>query len=296
MTLLLPHREPDPGEGYSCAACGVTDRRHGMYGPPGEHPDRWYCGEHAAPAWEQYRRGMRTAHKLQIAAASVICVTPPGRRRDALCWELALTERARAERLASRFGNTPEQRTNLVGHALEGLFQAARRYDPDRGIGFWAYAQHRARLHVRQAMQAEYAADMPVHTRRWKRDATLVRRYTERLTAAGASATAEEIAEAAGLTPERVREVQQLPTTVALEEGVEVADTMEHDLEDRETRRHVWRALSVLDARDRAIVCASYGIGRPAATTKEIAAAAGLHPRYVRELRRRALERLAEEL
>lgn len=95
---------------------------------------------------------------------------------------------------------------DLVSAGLEGLFQAARSYDPERGVLFRSYARHR----IRGAMLDDFRSTDPVgrHVRpQVKNRQAVVDRLVAEL---GRLPTTAELAAATGLRAEKLRELAGL--------------------------------------------------------------------------------------
>jgi RNA polymerase primary sigma factor len=201
------------------------------------------------------------------------------------------------------------QRSELMQEGVAGLLFAAKRYDPRMQTPFWAYASH----WVRKAMQELVAevtrpAALSDHAVRGLAQVKAARR--DHLQAHAAEPTSAELAAATGLTQERVDSLLAIDRTprsfeepFRTEEGItafgetvadpgaekeydRVLDTMEieavRDLADG------------LGERERVVLSAHYGLGRPQQTLNEIGSDLGLTAERIRQIEKEALEKLRD--
>jgi RNA polymerase sigma factor (sigma-70 family) len=199
-------------------------------------------------------------------------------------------------------------RSELMQEGVVGLLRAVKRFDPHLGAPFWSYAS----WWVRQAMQqlvAEVTRPLVLSDRALRQLAQLNQVRREHLQTHGSEPSTAELAAATGLTREQVESLiaSERPAR-GLEEAVSGEDASTGTLEDlvpdpraeREYEKAVERmqveqvrGLSdALDEREREIVYAHYGLGRPTETLREIAGRFGLSIARVRQLEERALEKL----
>ena len=160
-------------------------------------------------------------------------------------------------------GSRAIDREALVQAGVVGLLRALRRYDPERGTPFWAYAS----WWVRQAMQqvvAEPASPVALSDRALL---ALVRRAEH--SRAGAASTAA-LARECGLAREQI-------------DALLVAGPGADDAAFEPGR---------LGAREREVLTAHFGVGRPSRTLDEIAATLGVSGECVCQIEARALEKL----
>jgi len=197
-----------------------------------------------------------------------------------------------------------------VQEGVAGLLFAARRYDPRRETPFWAYAS----FWVRKAMQ-ELVADVtrPValsdHGVRGLASVKAARR--NHVQANGTEPTTAELAETTGLAWRQVDSllaIDRAPRSFeepfggedgtaatfgdtvvdpAAESAYErVLDAMEIDA--------VRSSAEILDARERAVLSAHYGLGGTPRTLNEIGSDLGLTAERIRQIEKEALEKLRE--
>jgi RNA polymerase sigma factor (sigma-70 family) len=211
--------------------------------------------------------------------------------------------------LARRFESAGGvQRTELLDEGVAGLLFAVKRYDPRTGTPFWAYAS----FWVRKAMQ-ELVAEMtrPValtnhavrglaHVKAARRDYVQVH---------GGEPTNAELAEATGLPEAQIDSLlasDRAPrsfdeplgpsddTTATFGETVADpnAENAFNRVLDRMEIQTVRTLADRLSERERAVLEAHYGIGRPAQTLAEIGSSLGLTAERCRQIEQEALATL----
>jgi RNA polymerase primary sigma factor len=229
---------------------------------------------------------------------------------EAACRELVESFLPAISGIARRFAvGDRVQRSELMQEGVAGLLFAAKRYDAGMETPFWAYAS----FWVRKAMQ-ELVADVtrPValsdHAVRGLARVKAARR--EYVQAHGAEPTGAQLAAATGFTPAQLDSllaIDRMPrsfeeplgddeTTSAF--GETVADPRaEREYEQVLDRMEIQEVVSLadqLDDRERTVLSSHYGLGRPHQTLGEIAAGLGLTAERVRQIEKRALEKLRE--
>ncbi|MCB9678732.1 MAG: sigma-70 family RNA polymerase sigma factor [Alphaproteobacteria bacterium] len=230
-------------------------------------------------------------------------------RAEDVAWTLAMSGRriahGEARKLAGPFLDEPD----LVQEGYIGLLNAARRFEPDRGIRFSTYAKWWVRAQMTRAID---------HTGRPVRlpgcaveQLRNLRKAMKRLDSQGVEYGMNDLAEEVGLERERVEFLLSRGTTVSIEEPVEdgrKARQVGHFLADEEAegaddsmvqQQELARMLegmsSVLPERHRLVIIQRYGLdGRPSRTLSEVGRGISLSRERVRQLERDALRLLRE--
>jgi RNA polymerase sigma factor (sigma-70 family) len=202
------------------------------------------------------------------------------------------------------------ERLELLQEGVVGLLRALERYDPGRGVPFWAYAS----WWVRQAMQqlvSELNRPVVLSDRALRHLSRLRDAHGAGVRETGREPGSEELAERTGLSREHVDDLLAVDRPArsteepVLGDGVAVGtlgDLLVDPLAEGEYERvlaslearELLALLSGLSARERAILRARFGLeGEPERTRGEIAEALGLSAERVRQLEQRALGKLA---
>jgi RNA polymerase sigma factor (sigma-70 family) len=212
----------------------------------------------------------------------------------------------RAARGYSR--STAIDRTDLTQEGVVGLLRALERYDPSRGVPFWAYAA----WWVRQAMQqvvSELSRPIVLSDRALRQLARIkeARRRVEQTYAREASCS--EIASLAGLPQTQVEKLiaaERRPRSLderanaengdAMTVGDQLADPPAEEAYERVPHRvvaaEIPRLLEHLSARERTVICDRFGIGRREHTLREVAERLAVSAERVRQIEQASLEKL----
>ena len=212
--------------------------------------------------------------------------------------------------LARRFEGGRLERTELMQEGVAALLFAARRYDPRMKTPFWAYAS----FWVRKAMQELVAeltrpASLSDHAVRGLARVNAARRAV--LEAAGVEPTTAELAAMTGLSRaelESLLAVERTPRSfeesLAADEGTTavfgetVADPDAENGYEKVLDEMEIEAVRVLadrlDERERTVLWAHYGLGRPSQTLNEIGSDLGVTAERIRQIEKQALEKLRE--
>ena len=205
-------------------------------------------------------------------------------------------------------GSAAVDRRELMQEGCAGLLTALRRYDPERGTPFWAYAS----WWVRQAMQqlvAELTQPVVLSDRALRQLAHVRSERRAYANMHGAWPTTKQLASATELPLSQIEHllvVERAPRALdeprdgseapARELGETLTDPAAEEEYDRVlTRIETDRMLTLLagaDARGRAIVRAHYGLDGPEQTLRQIAGGLGISAERVRQLEQQVLEEL----
>jgi RNA polymerase sigma factor (sigma-70 family) len=203
------------------------------------------------------------------------------------------------------------ERAELLQEGVAGLLRALERYDPERGIPFWAYA----RWWVRRSMQrlvAELTRPTVLSDYALRHLSRIRDAYRELYDELRREPTTEELAQRTGLSPDEIAELlavdrppRSLEEPRRIEDGETwgkledmISDPMadgEYDrVLDQVEAQELVSLLSGLSERERMILRARYGLdGEPEQSPQEIAQRLGLSTARVREIERRARAKLA---
>ena len=199
-------------------------------------------------------------------------------------------------------------REELTQEGVVGLLRALERYEPERGVPFWAYAV----WWVRQAMQqvvSELSRPMVLSDRALRQLARVKdaqRRFEQ---AHRREPSPSELALLVGLPRWQIESLSRAERTArgldepAIGERSEgtylaelLADVPAQDayerVDQRELARTVPNLLAYLNERERTVIRSRYGLGRPVQTLREVAPQLGVSAERVRQIEHDALEKL----
>jgi len=198
---------------------------------------------------------------------------------------------------------------DLIAEGILGLIEAARRFDPDKGVKFISYAVWWIRQSIMQALaQQTGAVKIPV------KQAVLVnkitRAYGELLKKLGREPTTEEIAQYVGMEPkevERLLSICQVPlsldTPIGDEEDTTFKDFLKGEgtaeVEERvvkeELKQSIQEMLEQLTPQEKRIIIMRFGLdGSEPKTLREIGEKLGISRERVRQLETRAKKKMKE--
>ncbi|UJA19952.1 sigma-70 family RNA polymerase sigma factor [Thermoleophilia bacterium SCSIO 60948] len=213
--------------------------------------------------------------------------------------------------VARRYVHAPGvERQELLQEGVVGLLQAAGRYDPEMGTPFWGYAC----WWVRQAMQqlvSEMTRPIVLSDRGVRRLAQIKRARQVHVQERGGEPTSTDLAEATGLGRLQVEDllaVEARPRSLEEPAGGETdaAETVGDRVADPDAEAEYGRVAdrmeiaaisgltTDLEARERAIVQAHYGLGRETQTLKQIAEGLTLSVERVRQIEVEALGKIRD--
>ncbi len=198
---------------------------------------------------------------------------------------------------------------DLIAEGILGLIEAARRFDPDKGVKFISYAVWWIRQSIMQALaQQTGAVKIPV------KQAVLVnkitRSYGELLKKLGREPTTEELAEYVGMDPkeiERLLSICQVPlsldTPIGDEEDTTFKDFLkgegtaevEEKVVQEELKQSIQEMLEQLTPQEKKIIIMRFGLdGSEPKTLREIGEKLGISRERVRQLETRAKKKMKE--
>jgi RNA polymerase sigma factor (sigma-70 family) len=241
------------------------------------------------------------------AAAGELARNPGPDRRAELLALVAAADRARARVVEThqgfvaviarrcRSGRVPLE--DLIQEGNIGLLDAIDRFDPEVGVRFATYAFYAVRRTIVAALPRHHdglALSRPV-----VREANRVRKLRAELEfTLSRTATAEEVAQAAHLSPRRVRQLEWLAVSLLPlndETALEVADTVDdgdpanQESDDGPVVRNL---LEKLPPPQRTVIASRYGFESEPRIQRDIAEELGVSESRVSQIERAALERL----
>lgn len=202
-----------------------------------------------------------------------------------------------ARQVSRELGTAARHLEDLESAGREGLVSAAKRFDPERGVPFRRFANHRVRGAMIDLLRRESSLPRPTRERLHKMESALSlnEAASEEMAAPSAVSADARLAEhlanlatamATGLLCERALDDGE---SVAVAGGENVEDTLA-----REQLREVVRAaVDALPEQERKMVVGHYYEGR---RFDEVAAEMGLSKSWGSRLHSRAVARLTERL
>lgn len=187
-------------------------------------------------------------------------------------WQLALSQARVAEVEATKFAKGDLSREDLEEVAFQGLYDAAIRFDPDRGFRFSTLARWWVRNRLtRYAQQQSAALSGSVGAQQLKRQIHRAIRYRQ---GRGEPWSPRSIADEVGVSIGRLQEVSALPDRLLpldvpiSEDGQTLAEcvpgsdlSMEEQLDERRQAQRLRQALSAMPRNTRLLVVLRFGLG-----------------------------------
>ncbi len=207
--------------------------------------------------------------------------------------------------IARRYTSQHLESEDLVQEGMIGLCTAIERFDPSRGFRFSTYATYWIRQRILRALdQNSRLIHVPVDVGYAARHAAVKREELERQL--GREPTLAELAPHCGVTETRLEAILAcLEDPVSIEgrpgeegEGgvLNIPDTDAVDpvqaLFASETERQAQRLLATLSARDRLVIENRYGINGQTLSLQDLAERLRITREGVRQIQRRALQKL----
>lgn len=199
-----------------------------------------------------------------------------------------------ARGLARRHAGAGETFEDLVQVGALGLVAAARRYDPDRGVPFAAYAAPTVDGELRRHLR-DRAATVRVPRREQALAGALRRAAVSTAQRLGHEASLAEIAGTAGLTrrdAERVLGGTAAATSLASLDD-EASDAATAEMEACESRVLLHAALATLEPRERDALALRFGAEL---SLREVGGRLGISPAQAARVVRHALEQVRTAL
>lgn len=228
------------------------------------------------------------------------------RRGDRKAWDRFIRCNLRyVVSVANRYKGCGVALSDLIHEGNIGLIEAARRFDPDRGVRFITYAVWWIRQAIVHAL-ASQAGAVHLSVKQAQKRLKVREKIRQLEQATGGPASLEAVAQALDELPEEVallraaREPFSLDTPLGDEDSLNhldrLTDGRENPAEDNLNRTAISRqmemALSRLPKREAEILRMRYGFSGDPMTLQQIGERMGLSRERIRQLEKQALRRL----
>ena len=198
---------------------------------------------------------------------------------------------------------------DLIGEGILGLVEAARRFDPDKGVKFISYAVWWIRQAIAQALSQNTGA-VKIPIKQTLMASKVLKAYNDLRKELSREPTVEEIAEKLNMSPKEVENYLKLcnmPLSLDAPVGDEESATFKdflvgsstEDVEKlvvmKELKEAVHDLLNVLTPQERRIIIWRFGLdGNEPKTLREIGEIIGVSRERVRQLEERAKKKMRE--
>lgn len=184
-----------------------------------------------------------------------------------------------------------EETEDLIQIGYIGLIKAARNFEPERGLKFSTYAVPMIAGEIRSQLRDKGAIKV---SRSIKSDVIAVRRAQSDFEAAeGHSPRISELAQATGLSAERVTQALQAGDAMKNFEDFEKIDLVTNDEERYITKMDIAASISALEPRQRQVMLLRYYRDM---TQTQVAVALGISQVQVCRIEKRALRIMSEKI
>ncbi len=232
-------------------------------------------------------------------------------RSQRLSWTLAMSAKRVAEQEARRFEQATVSREDLAQAGFVGLLEAARRFEPSKGIRFATYARWWVQAEVKDALNRSRLLRVPGNAEHQRQK---LRRELEAQAARDEPISVQRAAAAVDIDVDTAQRLLALDRPRSLdatwgddEDGRRGHEALADDatprpdevVADRERAARLTEALHTLEDRDAFVLRQRHGIGPGtdgARTLTDVGEELGVSAQRVRQLQKRGERRLREML